>query len=1018
MTNMTLKDLMISYLQSDYTRFAKILYNYTLHIDRIYNNFIININERNQQLENINENIKIMNDLYNNKLKLLKSNNYIESEELSINNNINDKENTITNVSTAVGTIYTAEYIKNIVKLCHFLESLNIKEYNNITLGDFTEINSRLLKNSLQIGFYNIDDALNLIIGSRYLSVINNESEFKRLLHIYNSIYVPLSYTITKNDTDNINEYKISSKYLDEDHIPLLDNYVMITVVLPIKKITINFKGYFINDFLNIIVRTSQISNTFIHERKKILNDTIDNNKNKSITEKFRISYIKNLTIGKILSYDENEFYTKITNDYEEYLRLNKLSFKNLHHEFLDTTNSLSVVKKQYNIIKLYLIGGTDDNINMAGLLFGMIKEKKYGSDILANIIYNNLSYKNQIKLKKSSISIKNEMDKIKNIAMNEIDIKEQIVACKNMPLYVKKIAFDKLEEMKGNIEHYKQKTYIDILLNFPWIKMNDDNKTQDHLLKKDNKIYEQNNDNNNYFETISGNLKNSVEFLNRMKQILDDKVYGHDECKSVMQELFGKWITNINSSGKAIGLVGPPGIGKTLIAKSLGDALGIPLVQINLGGMEDRCILAGHSYTYNSAQPGLIIRKMVEAGQSRCIMYFDELDKACPKHGINEIFNVLIHVTDPNTNMEFSDDFFNEITFRLDKVLFVFSYNDSEKIDRILLDRMEKIEVKPYTINDKIVIVNKFLLKEICNEIGLKENIIKINKEDIEYIIENYTFEAGVRELKRKLETLYLKINLDRIYQRGIYAKSNDNNINDNNINDNIILTREKIDEYLGKQNLTIKKIHNTAQIGIINGLYATTSGTGGIIPILIYDNYIGDKNEFTLRITGNQGKVMTETTYFAFNTAMSLIKDEYKNIFLEECKYGLQVHTTDASTNKEGPSASGATTVAFISKILKKKIRQNIAMTGEIDMRGKLSIIGGLTYKLNGAEKAGITIVFIPKENKNDLIKIFEKDKELEKKIEVHEVDNIYEILPHVLLEENNEIFDPEKYLVPQNI
>lgn len=1006
MTNAILKDFMINYIQTEYARFSGILYKCCEHVERCYIEFIININDRNQHLKVLNELIKFMNNIYNDKIKSFKCKEIIDQEIFD-----NDDENIKSITHTTGNKLNDTNIINDIVlpnenctneliKLMEIYESLGINNLNGINLDIFNEIKLKLFQIADSIGFYNIDTAFNLIIGKKYRSIIDNniDSEFNAKFDIISKYFTPTFYKINKSDSLNPD---IDCKIIQSDHDALLDNFFEIIVKIPHRELLVTFKGYFVNDPINIIIRTSQICEHYIYNKKKKLCDAISN-KFKYINDKFKNLYVKNLTIGEIMGYDKNKFIEKIESDFEKYNKLSKLSFKNLMQEFL---NDNTTIKIQFNIIKLFLIGSTEENINMAGLLFGLTKDKKFGNDFLSNIIYKNLNYLSQSRLRKSSITIKSELDKLKNMTADDVDIKKQIATCKNMPHYVKKIALDKVEEMKsGSSEYYKQKIYLDILLNYPW-----------PCIGKDD---------NDIFSNIGSDLDESKKFIDKVKTSLDEKVYGHDECKSVMQELIGKWLTNPKSTGKAIGLSGPPGVGKTMIAKALGDALSIPFTQINLGGMEDRCILSGHSYTYSAAQPGLIVRKMVDAGKSRCIMYFDELDKACTKHGINEIYNVLIHVTDPNTNSQFSDSFFNEVTFRLDQVLFVFSYNDPEKVDKILLDRMEKIEVKPYTMADKLEISKKFLLNEISESIGVKSNYINFQDSDIEYIIEHYTFEAGVRELKRKLEAIYLKLNLDRIYRRGVFEI---------NKPDNIIINRENIDKYLNKPNLNIKKIHTTDEIGIISGLYATTNGSGGIIPILVYQNYIGSKDKFILKITGSQGKVMKESVSFAFTTAMNLIKNEYRLKFLENYPFGLHIHTPDGATPKDGPSAGSAFTTAFISKILNKKIKKDIAMTGEIEMNGNITAIGGLAYKLKGASKAGVKTIFVPSENKEDLDKIFAKDKILEKELNIHLVDHISQILKFALIDDdildvpksrgkkkiiiNSDItFFPEKYLNSQ--
>ena len=321
----------------------------------------------------------------------------------------------------------------------------------------------------------------------------------------------------------------------------------------------------------------------------------------------------------------------------------------------------------------------------------------------------------------------------------------------------------------------------------------------------------------------------------------------------------------------------------------------------------------------------------------------------------------------------------------------------------------MEKIEVKPYTIADKLIIVNNFLLKEISEGINLEYGSVKFKNEDIEYIIESHTFEAGVRELKRKLETLFLKLNLDRIYKRNSFE--NKNNFSKENP---IILERDTINKYLSKPTINIKTIHKNPDIGIINGLYATTNGSGGIIPILIYNNFVGSKEKFVLKITGSQGKVMKESVSFSFTTAMNLIKETHRKKFIKEYPNGLHIHTPDGATPKDGPSAGSAFTTAFISRILGKKIRNDVAMTGEIEMNGNITEIGGLIYKLSGAKKAGIKLVFVPKENEKDFIKIKETDEKLLKDgFEVKIISHISEILEGALIENDGGKFNSKEYL-----
>lgn len=859
---------------------------------------------------------------------------------------------------------FTGENNENISKLLNIYKSNNINIINDVNIDIFCEITEKMLALSSKIGFENIDISTKLLYGKNF----DISKYIDPIYSVINKCFIPTSYK--KEIYSNGKNQKIRVDQIDDKNDAMLGNFYKVEINVKQKKICLVYEGYFSDNLIDIIKYASPVCYPLFNNKKNIFMNC------KSINNIFLGSYVDNMGLGEFLSTTSEAFDKKMVEIWEKYCRLSKLSFRNIMAEFI---NEKITPKEQYNIIKLLLIGGTDDNINTAGLLFGLTKDKKYGSKFLSEIIYKNLTHKLKTYLKVSSENIKTEIDKLKTMSADSMDIKKIIASKANMPNYIKKIVLDKHEEMKnGNgTDYYKQKTFVDILLNYPWTSPNDDTDA---------------------FANIGTDAEKSRNFINNVKNTLDKKVYGHQECKNTMQELIGKWISNPKSMGKSIGLHGPPGIGKTLIAKALGEALQIPFAQINIGGMDDRCILSGHSYTYNSAQPGLLIRKMVETGNSRCIIYFDELDKATTRNGINEIHNVLMHITDPNTNTQYSDAFFGEITFNLDKVLFVFSYNDPEKIDNILLDRMEKIEIKPYTLEDKRIIFEKYLIDEVSNDVNFDRNFVKFNYECMEYLIENYTFEAGVRELKRKIEAIYSKINLDKIFCRNIFEKSQPEYI-DINI--------EMINKYLDKPNLNVKQIHKNDEIGVVNGLYATNSGSGGIMPILIYDNHVGDKHRFELHFTGSQGKVMKESVSFAFIIATNLIKKEYINIFSQKSPYGLHIHTPDAATPKDGPSAGCAFTVAFISRILGIKVKKDVAMTGEIELNGNITAIGGLIYKLKGAQKAGVKTIFVPSENKDDLHKIISKDPNITKNLEIHMVDHIFDVLKNVLIHNKIESF-----------
>lgn len=930
-----IEDFINKYFQYENSRYSIILYNYFDHIKRCNNEFIIDLNKRNEYLNTLNE-ILIDRDNIEQNIKSFS----IENLDITLSKWINDNPNSNSNFD-------------EIIELLDINIIFGIR--NNIDL--FKIIRDKLLILSKDIGFYNLNEALELLIGFKYKIIMNNDDEnFTNKFNFISKTFIPLKYDIIHND--NLKKNTIKSSILSTKNDSLLDNNYNVQLDLYRINKTIIFEGYYMNDNLDIILRTIQNDNYYIKNKKRLFRNNISN-----IDDEFSERYIQSLTIGDIISLNQNDFIDKIKQDYGKYQKLSRMSFKNIMSEF---ENEKSTLQKQFEIIKLFLIGNTEHDINKAGLLFSLTKNKNINDDSLSKIIFNNLKFSLQIKLKRSSISLKSNINKIRKNNLENISVEERLAISKNMPDNIKSLILKKYDEMKmNNSDNYKQKMFIDMLLNYPWI---DDSQINKNIIKRDQNISDK-------------------DFLLNIKKSLDEQVYGHKTCKETIMKLVGKWLRNSNSKGKVIGLQGPPGVGKTKIARSLGKVLSIPFAQINLGSMNDKSILNGHSYTYSASQPGLIIKKMIEAGESRCIMYFDELDKTSTNNGINEIFNLLIHVTDPSVNSEYTDAFFGEITFRLDQVFFIFSYNDEEKIDKILLDRMEKIRIEPYTVEDKLVIANKFMIKEIEEDMNMK-NIIKIKNDDIKYIIETYTNEAGVRDLKNQLEAIYYEVNLDSMLK---------NNSKKPRIN------RKKIDNILYNEKNIIRKINDKNEVGIINGLYATINGDGGILPIIIYPRY--DNKNIQIIITGSQGKVMRESVEYSFTVAINMIKEKYRREILNKFISGFHVHTPDGSTPKDGPSAGSAFTLCFLSLLLNKEIKKNIAITGEIEMNGNVIAVGGLEYKLTGAIRAGVKIVFVPFDNKINIELLLKKDKKIKKDLEIHYVKNIRDIIDMVFVNEDNE-------------
>ena len=456
-------------------------------------------------------------------------------------------------------------------------------------------------------------------------------------------------------------------------------------------------------------------------------------------------------------------------------------------------------------------------------------------------------------------------------------------------------------------------------------------------------------------------------KYIGEVSNTLENSIYSHSHAKKQLMKVIGQWI-NGEQTGYCFGFEGSPGIGKTSLSKNglskcLVDENGNerPFSFIALGGSSNGSSLEGHSYTYVSSIWGRIVDILMESKCMNPIIYIDELDKVSKTEQGREIIGIFTHLVDATQNSSFQDKYFSGIDIDLSKVLFIFSYNDPDQVDRILLDRIHRIKFENLSVDDKIVIVNKYIIPELNKKMGF-DKIININDETIEYIIEEYTSEPGVRKLKETFFDLFGEVNIDLL--------NNTTEINEFPI----IIDKSSVeDKYLIKyKKLYERKIHNADNIGIINGLWANSLGKGGIIPIqtLFYPTNIF----LEFKLTGLQGDVMKESMNvsktLAWNLTDSKLKKYWLKIFNETKCQGLHIHCPEGAVSKDGPSAGAAITVAIYSLLNKKKIPNNIAITGEINLQGEITAIGGLEYKIIGGIKAGVKKFYFPEANERDFI------------------------------------------------
>lgn len=436
---------------------------------------------------------------------------------------------------------------------------------------------------------------------------------------------------------------------------------------------------------------------------------------------------------------------------------------------------------------------------------------------------------------------------------------------------------------------------------------------------------------------------------LLKVKSILDSSHYALDDVKDrILEYLAVKQNTNSLRS-PILCLVGPPGVGKTSLAQSIAKSLGRKTAKISVGGINDEAEIIGHRRTYVGANPGRIIQGIRKAGTANPVFIIDEIDKMT-KDIKGDPASSLLEVLDPEQNNKFSDHYIEE-DFDLSKVLFIATANYIEQIPYELRDRLEIINVSSYTEYEKLDIAKRHLVPKELEEHGLTPLQVQISDEALLLIIRNYTKEAGVRELERMIATLFRKIVKKILLEKDTPFYSIDKKI---------------VEEFLGKKKYLYTEPTEKNEVGVVNGMAYTIFG-GDILPIesTIY------KGKGDLILTGSLGEVMQESCHIA----LSYIKANLQEFGLDEKvfdEHDLHIHVPEGAVSKDGPSAGVTITTSLISLLSNQAINKNIAMTGEITLRGRVLGIGGLKEKVIGAHRAGIKKIFIPEENSKDLDEI----------------------------------------------
>lgn len=563
---------------------------------------------------------------------------------------------------------------------------------------------------------------------------------------------------------------------------------------------------------------------------------------------------------------------------------------------------------------------------------------------------------------KKIALKVKKSMNKVQK----EYYLREQLKAIQ------KELGED--EDIDSETDEYRKKLH----------KMKASKETKEKILKeidKFSKISPMAPDlavSRTYLDTIfslpwNKETKDKLD-IKRAEEILNEEHYGLDKVKERIIEYLAIRQLSKSLKGPILCLVGPPGVGKTSIAKSIANSLDRKFVRISLGGVRDEAEIRGHRRTYVGALPGRIVNGLKEAKTKNPVFLLDEIDKMSSDFK-GDPAAAMLEVLDPEQNKDFVDHYL-EVPFDLSKILFVTTANTLSTIPRPLLDRMEIIEISGYIEEEKLNIAKKYLLPKQIKEHALKEEFIKIDDETMLEIISSYTREAGVRGLERTLGTICRKAARKYVEDETI---------------EEIVVNKDNLEDYLGKQKVRHQVAGKEPEVGVVTGL-AWTSVGGETLTTEV--NVLKGKGQIVL--TGKLGDVMKESAQTGISYIRSIADrfDINPNFYKEN---DIHIHLPEGAVPKDGPSAGITMALGVISALTNIPVRNNVAMTGEITLRGRVLAVGGVKEKLLAAHRAGITKVLLPQECEADLDEIPQKVKN---EMEFVLVSHMDEVLEHALL------------------
>ncbi len=660
-----------------------------------------------------------------------------------------------------------------------------------------------------------------------------------------------------------------------------------------------------------------------------------------------------------------------VKNIFEQYVKLNK----RIPPELLMSISSITNPSRLADIIvahltmkipeKQQILDAVDVEVRLQLLL-----EKMQGEIEVINVEKKIRSrVKAQMEKSQKEYYLNEQMNAIQKELGNKEDGKSEIgemedkLKAKKMPDEAREKVEKEIKKLKSmspmSAESAVVRNYIDWMVNLPW-----DDYTEDD---------------------------NSVKHA---KEVLDEDHFGLEDVKDRIIEYLA--VKNLvadqsKTTGTILCLAGPPGVGKTSICKSLATSMGREFVRISLGGVRDEAEIRGHRRTYVGAMPGKIIQAMKKAKTGNPVILLDEIDKMSSDMR-GDPSSAMLEVLDPAQNKNFADHYI-EVEYDLSKVMFIMTANDIGKIPGPLRDRMEMIHIPGYTPDEKLQIAKKYLLKKSVESHGLQDYPVSLSDKMFMKVIRGYTKEAGVRNLERLMNTISRKIATDVVTNDVAKGKK-------------YKVTDKLVEKYLGPVIFEQTSIEGKPQIGLVNGL-AWTSVGGELLNIEV----VTVPGTGKIQVTGKLGEVMQESAKAALSWVRSIsdfidVDHEWYN------KHDIHIHVPEGATPKDGPSAGISMATALTSAIANIPVRQDVAMTGEITLRGRVLPIGGLKEKLLAAKQAGITTVIIPEQNAKDLIKIPDN---IKSGLDIHPIADADRALKIALeLDAPEEFFKERKFTV----